>query len=409
MLDARALFYAVLVSLLVALLSAALVQLTYFLNMQQIDQFDKIRLIRNVNSGIALLKSGEDEIDNKEVDLYQDGVDKIQISRKRWGLFSVGTSKAIFKKTTGEEELSKNILFGDSHSDFLKYALYVTDQVRSVSLVGESKIRGKAFLPKSGIKRGTLAGKGFKGDKLLYGEKQESKTYLPKLDWERIKKTIDELKIIQGIGEPLQNIEASFTDEIVVVSGQEISLEGLSIKGNVIIRASKSIVVKNNTQLEDVILVAPSISVEEGFSGSFQAFASNKIKVEKNCYLEYPTVLFLSKKDNQKDKTEIIIGENTKLEGTIAAYEKKYHKHPTHVSIEKNSKIIGEVFVKGSVDHRGEIWGSLSCKEFQVRSSTAVNNNYLMDGKIDRSLLPEYYSSPLIDGKNEWKITKYIR
>ena len=131
--------------------------------------------------------------------------------------------------------------------------------------------------------------------------------------------------------------------------------------------------------------------------------------MEENCYLEYPSVVCLSKNLRVKEKRTINIGSGTKVEGIILAYEKEYQKHPPHVGLEKGTKVVGEIFVKGSVDLRGELEGSLSCKSFQVRTKTATYDNYILDGKINRTLLSKEYVSPLVDGSNTWKIVKYIR
>lgn len=410
MLDARALMYAILVSLLIALVSAALVQLSYFMNLQQTDQFDRGRLIRNVKSGIALLRATEEEIELREVDLYQNGKDIVNISRQNWGLFSIGTSTAYIKKTTGIDTLSKTIILGDSESKFLEYGLYLTDQIRPLSLVGKTEIQGKVFLPEAGIKRGNIGGETFIGDKMIRGEKVKSETYLPSLDWGEIEKKANELwAVSEEGGVPYDNLNQSFEDETIIFFGKNITIRDLSLKGNIIIKASEKITVESSSQLEDVILVAPEVIIKNGFQGSFQAYAKDKIEISEYSYLEYPTVLFLSKNANRKDKTFIKVDSNVRLEGLILAYEKKYRKHPTHVSIGENSTIVGEVFVKGSVDLRGEVRGSLSCKEFQVKTSSSVYNNFLLDGKILRNELHDKFVSPLIDGTTDWAIVKYIQ
>ena len=55
MIPARALFYALVVSLLIALVSGLLVSLAHLQRLQQIDQNHHIRLHKNVKSGINLI------------------------------------------------------------------------------------------------------------------------------------------------------------------------------------------------------------------------------------------------------------------------------------------------------------------------------------------------------------------
>ena len=96
MIPARALFYALVVSLLIALISGLLISLAHLQTLQQIDQNHHIKQQKNVKSGINLLMGSlEDEIPLHSVDLYGDGTDSITLFKSHWGLFSVAGAMGI--------------------------------------------------------------------------------------------------------------------------------------------------------------------------------------------------------------------------------------------------------------------------------------------------------------------------
>ena len=134
MLRAGALFYAIVISLILALVSSSLVMYGY-LNRYRNLQYDLItRLHDNANSGIQLLMSDQDIVDRddeKQIDLFDLGRDSVLLKRKSWGVFKVITATA----TSKNQLASKSALMGYSLNDS-STALFLADNNKPLSICG---------------------------------------------------------------------------------------------------------------------------------------------------------------------------------------------------------------------------------------------------------------------------------
>ena len=138
-------------------------------------------------------------------------------------------------------------------------------------------------------------------------------------------------------------------------------------------------------KLEDIILFAPRITFETGFKGCAQAFASEKIFIEPDAQLYYPSVLLTS----GNNSSEIVIGSNSKIEGTVF----NYCTAPNNASIklQPGSVVEGQVISKGSIQHFGTVNGQVICNSLFFADNSGQYLNLLKDGIIDRfSLRPGY-------------------
>src|SRR5690606_12628712 len=83
----------------------------------------------------------------------------------------------------------------------------------------------------------------------------------------------------------------SFHNVIEPLHTTSQDLKSKSIKGNYIFISKDTINIDKSSYLEDVILVAPVIRIEDGFVGNLQAFASKTIEIGSNVMLNYPSFL----------------------------------------------------------------------------------------------------------------------
>ena len=107
------------------------------------------------------------------------------------------------------------------------------------------------------------------------------------------------------------SVTNSFRSEPVEINVQG-GLSGISIRGNVIITSADSLVVSSTAHLEDVIIIAPKVSFEAGFSGSVQVFANKSITVGSGARLEYPSVLYINSADASA-RTSLIVKEKAEI------------------------------------------------------------------------------------------------
>ncbi len=399
-LNAQALFYALVVSVIIALICGLFISVAYFFRLQQIDQFDNARLLRNVNSGVALVCSSKEElIEHKKLDLYGNEEDWIEINKSKWGLFSLGHVLAINKTTVSNDTLSKSFLIGGRDGAYSNIALYLTDRKKPLVLVGKTFIKGNAYLPEAGIKSGFIGGVGYKGTKLVRGKQFKSTPEFPFDVQKNIKALIELLNFEEQNTSLESQMKQSFEAETLVVSDQELYLDNVTLKGNILLKAKSEIYVSANSVLEDVILYAPKITIEDGFQGSIQAYATGELNVGFDCKLAYPSILGLFIVENSPEETAFNISEKTDIQGAVLVHQLKYRKKTTVLNIEKHVKISGQVIANAKVELKGSIYGSIVASRFLLNSSSSIYSNYLMDATIDRSKLPDYYLSPILQKK----------
>ncbi len=293
-LKAGALQYTIFISVLILLLVSAFISLAYLQQKTRMSASFFQETIQHCNMSFEYLATNETPY-NQEIEIsFNDEVEsKVILTKKHWGLFDIVHSKAQIKK----EEFEQFALVGGYQPD--KSALYLKENNKPLVLVGNTEIRGVAFLPKQGVRRGNIAGNSYYGSELIYGVTGQSTNQLPTI---KTKQTVkgwikggflnDELQSIDLYdGLQLQN---SFNQPTQFFQSDGlIDLRFVKLTGNIIIKSNTKIVVANSSQLQDVILIAPEIEIKNNTVGNFQAFATKELIVGEGCNLLYPTVLCL--------------------------------------------------------------------------------------------------------------------
>src|ERR1700746_1813805 len=100
MIKASSLFFAIVISLIIAIVSSSLLLFAYTSRIEEekLDMSEKMLL--NVQSGIELLLTRQDAIalnDSKEIDLFDKGMDSVLLTRKAWGAYEILISQSTFK------------------------------------------------------------------------------------------------------------------------------------------------------------------------------------------------------------------------------------------------------------------------------------------------------------------------
>src|SRR3982751_1192426 len=99
MIKASSLFYAIVISIIIAIISSSFILFAYVSRIEFDNQELQQRLNLNVQSGLNLLLSKQLLIEpnqSKTIDLYGNGEDSVFLQRKLWGAFEVIYATAIF-------------------------------------------------------------------------------------------------------------------------------------------------------------------------------------------------------------------------------------------------------------------------------------------------------------------------
>jgi hypothetical protein len=165
-------------------------------------------------------------------------------------------------------------------------------------------------------------------------------------------------------------------------------LSGLSFRGRIMIYAQGTIFIDRTSMLEDVVLVARRIVVDDGFRGSFQGFAIDSIGTGDNVSLTYPSVLaIISRRDDDGVSfyPAITLGKNNSIAGCIIL---KAWSENCKVVIPETSVVTGQIYCNGNVELRGDVHGSLFSDGFSFTRESSTYINHLLNSDINIELLP---------------------
>jgi len=413
------LIYAIFIMLIILIIIGMLIMASY-LNSNFVSGIqNKEKVIDNVQSGLLLALSKPDITENEgeiTLSLFGGLFDTIRISKKRWGIFdlvivSSGFQNFLFKKMA---------FVGGFYKTENMTAFYLPDQKRALAVCGNTLIHGKCMLPSAGVKSGQIEGRFYERNNTVYGNVFISESEFPSLRTEIkgisvnaiIKKYIFDnyhsTYIISDITESVK--KNSFQEETLIYYDEGPTLiRNTVLEGNIIIISETKITVDSSAVLTDVILCAPVIRIKKNYKGSLQCIASDSITLDGECYLKYPSVLFLN--HSSKDGQEYLqIEEKSRIIGLVIV-NTCFDPDKKHISchISEGASITGQVYCNGFFSIKGNIYGSLYAKGILLKTSSGLYENYLLDAVIDERLLQDYYAGiDLIEISASQKIMKWV-
>lgn len=401
------------ISVIIALLLTAVVLLVYT-HRYFLDQSKAI--IDNINytdSGISYLKAKDVSVDTLLLPIPEAGeFQSVKANLSHWGIYE----KAYVEATHRQKKFIKCSFLGSAFTKEKRPALYLQETFKPIMVVGHTRIEGLSFLPEQGIRPGNISGNSYYGSSLVYGEIKKSATELPNLKY-------DYKPIFQYY---LNEYEPQDSERAIVLkphskqvcsfkkpakgyySKDPIVLQDITLYGNIIIRSDQKVTITNTADLKDIIIAAPVIEIQDGVKGNFQAIATKTIKAGKNCKLNYPSALILSKCEENTPSTfdpfynKIFIDNNTIVKGSICYFNEIKDgntNYLTNVFIEKETEVHGEVYCKGNLELRGEVSGSVFTSQFVTNEGGTIFVNHLYDALIISKDLPEAFGGIVFENE----------
>jgi hypothetical protein len=255
------------------------------------------------------------------------------------------------------------------------------------------------MIPVAVIKNGYVEGRHYERKKLIEGESGFSNTLLPQnkdkferntLEFVKEKYLTNNSTVILNIEELLEDSLSNsyFNNPILIYEPNSLLLEHNSFSGNIILIAEQDIVISKNCELNNVLLYAKSIYIEEDFQGSLQCIAKDSLITGKNCSFTYPSNLVLLNKEPSFKKAILKLGEGSKIEGALVTNivwtDRRYKPD---LFVEENTSVHGQIYSNGSLQLKGNVYGTVFCDEFILRKPSAIYINHLLDIEIDISKL----------------------
>jgi len=410
MLKAAALYIVIIVSLLIAVISASLLTIAFYyrLEVQKKNRMDK--LMTNMESGTAILLSeGFDTYDDDKIlDLYGDQKDSLILNKVRWGVFDLQTLKSFELKDT----LKRSFLSGNMFQD--QGAIYLADEDRPLSVSGNTQITGNGELPKAGLKQAYVDGRPYEGKELIKGSIKPSGRELPPLDDELLKRIETYLKPMDGIPFDVKDsISNSFFNKELIykLTSDQQEISQVKIRGKIILVSDTTVKISSSAILEDVQIYARAIVIESGFKGSCQLFARDSIVIGRDCDFHYPSFAGVFKPDSSQIQAKVSLDSASHFSGILLGHESKRTDLQTLVSLGKNTLVNGEIYAGYiKVERTVKVYGKVYANRFVMQTPSTLYENYLIDITLNRKLLSKYYlSSPIFKGnKSEQKILKWL-
>jgi|WetSurMetagenome_2_1015567.scaffolds.fasta_scaffold14737_3 hypothetical protein len=391
-----ALYYAIFVMLILNMIGMML--LTYFeLTFKEDAIFYKRNSLEDdVNSAIELLSCQPALVspgENKEIDLYSDDENIVNVEVQRWGALRKATVKARWRTQT----LSRTVLFCEKEK--ARVALSMPERHQYISLVGQSYINGDCYLSELGLRKGNAEGKYFEGPYLNKGKIYKSENEIVKPDALFLKYMKRYCNGEFNINDSIINVNRDSTGEysqpfsgktLIVNCGSSIKLSSGKYLGNIILYARDSIVISKGAEFDWPVLVSKEVIIKSGFSGRLQVMAGSKIKVGLACDLKYPSFLMTI---NDKPDVGIDVEEKTEIKGGLMVFSFNPEERKTNMTIGKETNVYGKVYTNGDITLNGNIIGSIYCSRFVKTTSVSFYENFMFDCSIDEGKLPEEFSS----------------
>ncbi len=403
--------FAILISVLVALLLGAFLMLTHAQSFFRIKSIELVQAFEQSNTQLFESLNNNSEVSDTIVSTSGSKTTK-QITNYH------GAWSKQYSETEIHHRKAKRVAFTGSKRAERTPNLYLVNTNSPLVVVGDTRLEGNSYLPKQGVKAGNISGNYYQGNSLYYGRAIESKALLPELEagWIKYLEEITRGSLIEKAESISLNSELSnsFLRPVQIVYDTDpIFLENQKIVGNIVIQSKTSIVIGPGSQLTDILLIAPKIEVKNGVKGNFQVIATKNIKIGTRCYLSYPSSIVLldqnvtsnttQNNSGQQTASDFTIDERTIIEGSVVYLNKKQatqDRIKTHLAIKPNVEIVGETYCQGNVDFQGTIWGSLYTRQCIARQSGSIYLNHIYNGKILVNPVRDYAGIPLVNSKN---------
>nr|WP_315202913.1 hypothetical protein [uncultured Flavobacterium sp.] len=412
-LKSGALQFTVFIAVLIALLLSGLILYAYTFVFMKEQSKGAIENIQLSDTGIAhLLQQEAISTDTLTIDFEKKENQTIKIHLSQWGIFEKAHTKSLFRKKI----FVKTALVGSLLDSQESPTLFLQETHNPLSVVGKTTIRGIVYLPTQGVKTGYIDGNSYYGSQPIYGTVKKSTAVLPSVKksvMEAVSFYLKDYKILSQEDyinlENHRRIAVSFKEKTKgAYSKESIVLENREITGNIVIKSDTLIRIKKTALLKDIILIAPIIEIEDGTMGNFQAIASKKIIVGKECQLNYPSALVLYQ-DNKNSPNiqsttrfdnQIFIDTKTIIKGSICYFQtKEPSDFQTQIVLEKEARIKGQVYCTGNFELRGTVSGTVSTRQFIANQSGSIFVNHIYNGVIENENIPNIYGGMIMENE----------
>lgn len=391
MVKAHSLLYAIYVCLIVSLLCGALLYIANMYNQLNIyyTTHEELYIHNQSLVNYALVNPDKTAIDSDDEQLVGSSYEL-----KPYGLLTLLQAKSFVANDT---VVSVHFAASKANSEV---CVFLTNLDRPLSYSGDVKLIGNKMLPSDFIKGIFIDNKLNRLENR--GITAMAPNSLPEIS-ENMRKSFAGLNskkvLLKEVAQNKGVYYNSFANPTIEIAIEDPAL-AVNLKGNIVISSKDSIVVKSGANLNDVILTAPKIIIEDYFKGTIQAFATQKISVGSNVQLGYPSALCIN--NTSLEKSSISIKNNSCIYGAIVLYgNSTQYMDKNTIDVDKDVTLVCDIYCAGELTLRSNVNGSVYTNKFVHRTASAGYENCLTDIEINPSKRPAYFTSmPLLSNTN---------
>ena len=294
---------------------------------------------------------------------------RVTLSTEYWGLYErVQTS-------TDDGKIQKVRLMGAATESRHGAVLYVLNNRRAFTLTGKTDIRGTVYVPDNGVLYGQVNSDFFQGRPLDESVIRQSTEQFPETNSDLLR-SLSEVRMMQQV-EPYSYVPTrrSFLEPTLYVECSDFT--GADLQGNIVVYSQSPVRIDSTARLEDVLLVAPAVTIGEGFSGLLQVLAGDSVVVKPRVTLKYPSGIILPAAGRD---AFIRIEENAEVNGYAVvklAGELPRNSRHKHYHQDEKGWVRGLVWTDGIAEVHGTVTGSFYVNQSNYYTPQGFYNNLL--------------------------------
>lgn len=327
------------------------------------------------------------EVDEKgSFRLYDDRPQTaVTVEAGKWGLYEC------VKVRTVDGGYASARLFGRASDCDYEAAVWVCNKGSVLSLGGDVEVKGNSYFPMGYINYVKTGDHSFQGEEISGSYINPSGAELPEVisTYARLKeKYTRDITELPSIETEKEQTRYSFLEKEVHFHVPD-GYTDFSVSGQVVLHGDR-VTLSAGSRLNDVILMARRVTVEEGFRGSLQIIATDTVIIGKKSHLCYPSGVYLK---GNNCKSYLQMDEGSSLDG-YAVVEDMEKKEASDSKIYVNCKqaadavFNGLLYVGGVADLRGKCYGGIYLKEccYSSPSSDKTYASTICNAKLYRNV-----------------------
>ncbi len=324
-----------------------------------------------VDSGFVLYESHPEIIDetgNVEITIFDSlATSTVKFEKTMWGLYEIVSA------SLAGDGFRQTRLLGLSNRDDSGVSFYYANDGAAITLTGNTNIKGRIMASAGGLMYGQIRSVFFSGEEISPVLISVSDPMLPAPSPDG-KENIDTLFSLYGS----QHItEGSISNDFygyepLVIHCDNVS-DFYSISGNIILTGDE-LHLGNGTLLNDAIVVADKIVIEDGFCGSGQFFARDSLIVGQGARLLYPSGVYSQKYAELK--------RNSVVEGYVIVDRESSNGYKLDYLQSRYAKVRGLLYINGNAQLQGIVSGQCYIKKAVYYAPEGYYRNMIYDASV---------------------------